>query len=70
MIENSPEEKVMAKKALQLLTRLRQGYSLDKIVQFIQDQKTFALCTKMLNIPEDYSVATLHSLQLMSKGTI
>jgi hypothetical protein len=69
----SMTEKCVAKKALQSLTRLRQGvnpFDTEKLGRFFEDQKIYAECTKKLNVPEDYSNYALHSLQLISRGTI
>jgi hypothetical protein len=64
-------EKSIARKALQSLTRLRQGvnpFYTEKLGQFLEDQKTFAECTKILNIPEDYGNTAMDFLQRISRG--
>jgi len=67
---NKNEEKQIAKRALQSLTRLRQGinpFNTDKLQQFFADQKIYDECINLLNIPKDWSI---HSLRLIYEGKV
>jgi len=51
-------KKQIARMALQSLTRLRQGvnpFDTKKLCQFFEDQKVYAKCLQLLNLPEGYS---------------